>query len=501
LLLFRVAPDCEAYVGVDFADSALAKVAAQLSRTPLPQVTLRRGAADDLADLGAAGSFDTIVINSVVQYFPDVDYLVRVLSRAMGLLAPGGAIFVGDVRSLPHLPMFHAAIELAKVPASLTKEELRGRVQKRASQEGELVLDPALFSALRREIPDLDGIEVRLKDGRHHNELTRFRYDVVLRKKGAASGSAVGGVPDLRMTTIDAGGSDSFSLDAVHAALREEPSVLRVLSLPNARLSNEAKLVELLGGDDDVGTAGELRAVTESPRGFDPDQLKAIDPRYSVDLTWSRANVGYFDAILRHKERPSSTKDDLPAETKPWSSYANQPVERSAAPLGPEVRAHVRATLPDFMVPSAFVVLDALPRTPNGKIDRKALPAPDRTRTEGSSTYAAPGSEVEQVIASVWQDMLALDAVGVDDRLFDLGANSLMMVQANGRLRAALGRDVSLVDMFRFPTVRSLAEHLGGGAKAADLAVKQSLERGQTRQEAMRRRREARQGSRSPQKG
>jgi acyl carrier protein len=147
------------------------------------------------------------------------------------------------------------------------------------------------------------------------------------------------------------------------------------------------------------------------------------------------------------------------------------------------------------MVPTAFVVLDALPRTPNGKIDRNALPAPDRSRVEGT-TAVAPESDIERTIAGVWQDMLALDAVGVETNLFDLGANSLMMVQANSRLREALSRNVSLVEMFRFPTVRSLAEHLDGGSEQVAVAMQSSQDRGQTRKDAMQRRREARQGAR-----
>src|SRR5262249_55492976 len=138
------------------------------------------------------------------------------------------------------------------------------------------------------------------------------------------------------------------------------------------------------------------------------------------------------------------------------------------------------------------------PLTPNGKVDRKALPAPDRTRREAATEYTAPGSEVERVIATVWQATLSIDRVGADQNFFDLGANSLMMVQVNGRLRSALGRSASLVDMFRFPTVRALAAHLGdeGSNKVDEALVTESADRAQTRRDAMARRRDARQAQR-----
>ena len=105
----------------------------------------------------------------------------------------------------------------------------------------------------------------------------------------------------------------------------------------------------------------------------------------------------------------------------------------------PELWQHLSKTLPEHMVPSAFVLLDALPLTPNGKIDRGAWPTPDRARPKTASAAAPPGNDFERVIASVLQALLAIDVVGLDDNFFDLGANSLSMVQASVRLRSSWG--------------------------------------------------------------
>src|SRR5205823_4221230 len=140
------------------------------------------------------------------------------------------------------------------------------------------------------------------------------------------------------------------------------------------------------------------------------------------------------------------------------ASYANQPAPRRAAggTLTPALREHLRHKLPEYMVPSAFVLLEALPLTPNGKIDRNALPAPERARSE-STTHEPPHNDVERQIIGVLRDLLGADEVGIDDNFFDVGANSLLMVQASVRLRTALGRNVPLVRMFQFPTARTLA--------------------------------------------
>jgi amino acid adenylation domain-containing protein len=120
------------------------------------------------------------------------------------------------------------------------------------------------------------------------------------------------------------------------------------------------------------------------------------------------------------------------------------------------IRAALRAELPAYMVPSAFVALDALPIGPSGKIDRRALPAP-------RSADAAPAgllSRREQEVAEVWREVLGTDAIGADDNFFDLGGNSLLLIRLAARLKDRLGSTATAVDLFRFPTVRTLAAHL-----------------------------------------
>jgi natural product biosynthesis luciferase-like monooxygenase protein len=158
------------------------------------------------------------------------------------------------------------------------------------------------------------------------------------------------------------------------------------------------------------------------------------------------------------------------------------------APAVEVLRDHLRETLPEYMIPSAFVALDAFPLTPNGKIDRKALPAPDRVKPRTQQTFVAPESELEATIAQAWKDRLMLETVGIDDNFFDLGGHSLLIVQIHRSLRDQLERPLSLTDLYRFPTIRSLAGFLGsddGGATT----VEKGQARAERRRESMMRRR------------
>ncbi|MEH1848674.1 MAG: amino acid adenylation domain-containing protein [Nostoc sp.] len=141
----------------------------------------------------------------------------------------------------------------------------------------------------------------------------------------------------------------------------------------------------------------------------------------------------------------------------------------TSAPSISELRTHVLELLPEYMIPSAFVVLDALPLTPNGKVDRRALPDPQGLRPELTAAYEAPKSDIEQAIATVWQEVLHIEKVGVNDNFFDLGGNSLLIVQVNNKLRKLFNQDLSIVEIFQNPTISSLAGYLSENSQQQNI--------------------------------
>jgi amino acid adenylation domain-containing protein len=342
LLLFRVAPETERYVGTDFSSVALDLVRREAARRDLAQVELARRTADDWSG-AEAGSFDLVVLNSVVQYFPGVDYLLRVLEGAVRTVRPGGAVWIGDVRSLPLLAALHESVERFRAGDSLAEEELQRRVRRRVAEEEELVLDPELFHALVGTLP-VERVEVLQKGGRYQNELTRFRYDVVLR----------------------------------------------------------------------VGAGARQAAPSQAPA---------------------------------------------------WRSYANDPLRtRRARALVPELRRALQAELPDYMVPAVFMLLDSLPLTAHGKVDRAALPVPEPVRAAGATPPRTP-AEIE--LAEIWKELLGVERVGLEDNFFELGGHSLLATQLVSRLRAAFGVEVPLRSVFENPTFEALAASFGAHRPAA----------------------------------
>ncbi len=151
-------------------------------------------------------------------------------------------------------------------------------------------------------------------------------------------------------------------------------------------------------------------------------------------------------------------------------------------PTPAELRRHLADRLPDYMVPSLFVPLDRIPLTPNGKADRDALPAAGASHRGSEAEYAAPRNATETLISDVWREVLGVERVGVRDHFFELGGTSVRIAAVQRALAERLDRPVAIVDLFRYPTVASLAEHLGD-----DGADRTAVERGRGRAVAQRR--------------
>ncbi len=183
---------------------------------------------------------------------------------------------------------------------------------------------------------------------------------------------------------------------------------------------------------------------------------------HQVKLRGYRIELGEIEAVLRSHD---GVKDAVVVarEDEPGAQRLVAYVVGSAAALPPEpsvLRAHVKASLPDYMVPSAFVAVAELPLTPNGKIDRKALPAPAGGEGIVQAAYEAARSPTEEVLAGIWCEVLKLDRVGVHDNFFELGGHSLLATRVTARLREAFGIELALRAVFEAPTLQRLAAHV-----------------------------------------
>lgn len=458
LLLLRLAPHSSVYCGTDFSPTVLRDVRAEITRPgrELPHVTLRQATADDFAGF-RPNEFDAVILNGIIQYFPSVDYLVRVLEGAVEVVEPGGFILVGGVRSLPLLKAFHASVQLHKAPNDCSVRHLRSRVEKQVQNEEELVVDPAFFHALKQRLPKVSRVEINLKRGRVRNELTRFRYDAVLyvgEDQAAVEASCVLDWPDLGLT-----------IESLRRRLAGgEVEALRVTRIPNARVLGDVKTWETL---DDGNTQAECiaqlrRASAEAAAaGVEPEDVWNLSESipYEIQLSWSGSGVeGSFEAFFRRKGSGAMRvcNAESCSTAKPLRELANDPLKgRFRRRIVPQLRDYLHSRLPDYMVPARFVFLDALPLTPTGKIDQRGLSEIDLPALVAHES-ANNGSLVD-TLRSIWERVLGHDEFELNDDFFNVGGDSLLATWVVAEMSHALGRDFSLSILQRDSTLNGIA--------------------------------------------
>lgn len=478
LILFNVAPHVERYDGFDLSQVAIRDLKLRLTRHDFgARVSLAQRRADDL-DAVPDGTYDTVIINSVIQHFPSVEYLLRVIDGAVRKVKSNGAIFIGDVRCLSLLEAFNTSIELHRAPSSISVNQLRQRVQRRMKQEKELNVDPAFFAALKHHLARITQVSIRPKRGTHPNEFNKFHYDVVLHLGGNRGAD----VP-VAWTPWAAGSSVAAVRDTL---TRDKPAALGYRNVANADLQRDVSAVRMLRTHDGAATVGAFRAALDGalrPEAVAPEALWSLGDAapYRIDVSYTPdAGDGCVEMLcVRRDSLAGAATPSFACETvvqRPWPEYTNRPVqEREAGDLSRQLRALLKESLPDYMVPHDIVCLDALPLTPNGKVDRRSLPVPDQVRPALDAEYIAPRNPVEEVLVGVWCEVLGLDRIGVNDNFFDLGGHSLKATQIVSRVNDAFRVRTTLQSLFENPTVALSAqalERLGAetGTDVAQLA-------------------------------
>jgi aryl carrier-like protein len=220
---------------------------------------------------------------------------------------------------------------------------------------------------------------------------------------------------------------------------------------------------------------------------------------HQVKIRGHRVETGEIEAVLlehpRVQEAAVVAREDTPGDARLVAYVVS--ADAGSPPAPAELREHLKARVPEYMVPAAWVAMDALPLNPNGKVDRLRLPAPGE-RERAAAAEAAPRTAMEQAIARVWQEVLGMEHVGVDENFFEIGGHSLLLARLQERLNEELGSNLTFVDLFQFSTVAALAEHLAPRAKdenetagdespREEAAASDARGRGASRRELMRR--------------
>jgi amino acid adenylation domain-containing protein len=457
LLLARLAPECSVYRGTDFSAEALHKLRRWMKLHPdLCHVQLEHRAAIDLNEL-PPGTYDTVILNSVVQYFSDIDYLDTTLRQAIGTLSPGGRVFIGDVRNYRLLQVFHGSVQLSRAEPGATVGQLRERISLALERERELVIDPQYFVDLPKRDSRITFVKLFLKNTTSDNELTHYRYDVVLETTPVLG-------PIRRQ--LEWGQLDGSNLRIADGS--QLPMLIR--GVPNSRISRDLATARLIARSEDTVTADTIKEWLgrEKLRGEDPVRLwrRFEELGYHVRICWDlNSDAGDLEIELvdplsdgpRSHTQYGPDIDTGASIGQRLVTYSNNPFELSLRQqLLPELRNWLAKRLPPFMIPSSLVLLHELPLTANGKIDRQALPAPDG-HTHLQRVFVPPRNDLEATLCEIWQQVLNLPLIGTSENFYELGGHSLLGMRLTSKIAERLSIRVSALVILQCPTIQEMA--------------------------------------------
>jgi amino acid adenylation domain-containing protein len=455
LVLRPVAPACQAYWATDISAAGLRRLQASVADDPelTGKVHVIETAASDLGDL-PSGLFDTVVINSVAQYFPSVSYLDDVLRSAVARAAPDAKIFLGDVRNLSTAHYFYTEVKLRTADQDATSAQVLAAADHAAAVENELLIAPEYFLNLPNEIPGISAAELHQKGGSHRNELTAYRYDVVLH---TAPGKPVCGAP-----VSLAWAADVRSLAEIERYLTTAgaPAVVCVTCVPDGWLGTVSAARGTLQARQPLTDARARIDEPDTP-GLTADDFYRLGAELGYDVqTRSSATADDCLDVLFTKPDPHATYafDGEPVTGRRKARpRANSPMSHAAtAAFIADLRRYAREVLPAYMVPATFVPINRIPVTANGKVDRNALPDIRPHRTVRRSD---PRTDEEQLLCDLVADLLNTTDVDGSENFLELGGDSILAMRVVVRIREA-GFVLAVRDVLEQKTLSQLARLL-----------------------------------------
>ena len=445
-ILFRLAGRFEAYTALDTSANATAYLERHLGRLgpDADRVRVLRASAAELDRDDLWDRVDTVVLNSVVQYLPSAEALAEILEISARRLPPGGRVFIGDVRNLDLLDAYHLDVARTQRPG----DALRQVMQRRLASDVELLISPDFFRLLPSRLRRAASAELFAKALPFDNELSRFRYDAVIRFEPAAAAE-----PARRLDWV----ADALTPDRLGALLRSGPAAgLAVENIPDRRtaaaVAAALRVAEDGGTDDDGGTGDDGGTAP----ACDAAALYAAAAGLPYRVVVEPAPSDRPGTLNAYYHGDGGTSWCSPPATT-WELATSRPARAAALrELPAELHQHVAARLPAAMHPAGYTVLDELPLTPNRKLNRKLLPPPDWAR-RAARHGPPPQTPTERSLAGLWQVLLGVSQVAASDDFFELGGHSVLANQMTARVRETLGVDLPLSAVFDAPVLRQLA--------------------------------------------
>lgn len=438
LIAFNIIDNCEFYYATDISENSIQHIKCVLDQCQKSyKSAFFTCHANDLPFESFYKPFDTVVLNSVVQYFPNETYLREVLDKLISRMQGAGQIFIGDVRDYRLLECFYYDMLMYK-----NKNARKHEIDYLSRRDKELLISPEYFHFLKNLYPAITNVEIMPKEGEANTEMNIYRYDVVLYIN-----------------------HDEHYLDIINLQFEPVQDLKDYLTHYDdqdylyIKYFNKRIISQYMGYqaicknniDNEILDSLSIQQITDLAKRENRRAKVFLDPQ----------NPLYLDIVLYKVQANDNFRYFLDSSFLN-EEFCNDPLY--AAKLldsedAAELKTYLHERLPEHMVPSYFVPLDELPKTESGKLDRRKLP---KLLMYSNENYVAPRNEMEKVLCSHFAEVLALplDKVGIQDDFFKMGGNSILSTRIITKLNKFYNANLKISDLFVNPTIQSLLQHL-----------------------------------------
>ncbi len=455
LIYYQLAGKVKKYIGTDFSRSSINQITQRISKglREYGPTELFVAAAHEVK-IKDQQEVDTIILNSIVQYFPGMQYMNDVIRNCMEILNGKGRIIIGDVRDNRLLTLFNGRLHLNKMPQSVSLREFKWAIDQDVLKEEEFCLSPEYFYMLRSIYSEITHVDIQWKNVSFINELSLYRFTVIIYV----------GIETPLMKPAWVSLSDEKSKQEILSQIEKGVGTIALKNIPNPRLWKERQLANAMQNKTGKAVGDLLSAIENEEKGN--VEIK--------DLLQLGTEKGYQYKFLLNED---PLKINVLMEPNPSSNFIeqfyNEKEEIDNKPLTniplfadislllqKDIRALLKQRLPEYMIPSEMVALAHLPLNTNGKTDRRFLSEREDVAIVNKLSYQPPQTELETKLAPIWQDLLRIERVGIQDNFFELGGHSLLVMRLISAVRRELDVELAIKDLFVYSTIAKLSGYL-----------------------------------------
>lgn len=454
LIYYKIAPHIERYIGTDLSAVSIKQLEDYVRENiaDFPDTKFMVGAALE-TPIAETDKVDTIIINSVVQYFPGPKYLEDVLLLCIDQLKENGKIILGDVRDNRLQAGFKGRLLTQSLPRTYSFDSFLWNLEQDIIRDNELCIAPDFFLAFQKRNPAITHVELELKQGVCENEMMLYRYNVILHVHAPT-------LPIKTPNWVDWHQGEALQL--MEEAMQNGISELAISHFPNPRLYKEYCITNSVK-ENRLTTLEEVIRLTELENNMFKD-AQAFLTKLGEKGYHTRYLMGSDPFAMQVIAEKAPLNDCIKnvgfEETHDFLETTNYPLfETASALLQKQIKQTLNDRLPAYMVPERFVALRKLPLTANGKTDRAYLRLL-KLKTNTTGKDGTPENELQKVLITIWEELLMTDKIGIYDNFFELGGHSLLATRVVSAIQKQMDIALPIKAMFEFKTIKLLSEYI-----------------------------------------